>query len=296
MSQVTSLIGDQIEKTIPSVSHAQEIGKGGQKIVFRCQINGDPYAIKFIRCPEELEDSSDDATDAYQSEPEVITRAKREIETMRDCASEHMVKLGPIGLDFCVIDRQKLAYYTGKKQGPDKEKKTGARQRQNQRSLHASCKMTVRTPIAIGEWKNTFVWPHSDFPILISQSDFHSDPPHSDPFGLFLLCNRVCRLSVSDPAKSKGHSGQLGFHQVRMRQRWICFTSHRNRRRRFWQIPNATSDNGPRTLGSGIALDTVTSSRAQYSPASSVVLPYRANSIEAMLPEATKLKTGFPAP
>ena len=24
--------------------------------------------------------------------------------------------------------------------------------------------MTVRTPIAIGEWKNTFVWPHSDFP------------------------------------------------------------------------------------------------------------------------------------
>ena len=32
------------------------------------------------------------------------------------------------------------------------KKKTGARQRQNQRSLHASCKMTVQTPIANGEW------------------------------------------------------------------------------------------------------------------------------------------------
>ena len=44
-----------------------------------------------------------------------------------------------------------------------RETKTGARQSQNQRSFHAGCKLTARTPVANGEWKNSFVWPHSDF-------------------------------------------------------------------------------------------------------------------------------------
>ncbi len=52
-----------------------------------------------------------------------------------------------------------------KKQDRKNREKTGARQRQNQRSLRASCKMTVRTPIANGEWENAFEWPHSE-PIL----------------------------------------------------------------------------------------------------------------------------------
>ena len=76
-----------------------------------CKCN---YAIKFISCPEELEQQDDESSDEGEDnfEPEVITRAKREIETMRDCTSDHMVKLGPIGLEFIEIDGQKLAYYT----------------------------------------------------------------------------------------------------------------------------------------------------------------------------------------
>jgi len=110
MSNVPKITAEQVVNAIPAVESANEIGRGGQKIVFRCTIEGQPYAIKFIKCPDELDLSNEQSEDNI--EPEVITRAKREIETMRACTSEHMVKLGPIGLEFVEIDRQKLAYYT----------------------------------------------------------------------------------------------------------------------------------------------------------------------------------------
>ena len=114
MSNVPSLTASQVDAALSSVSESKEIGRGGQKIVFQCKIDDDKYAIKFIGCPEELESQSDEFDDeeTAEFEPEVITRAKREIETMRDCTSEHMVKLGPIGLEFIEIDGQNLAYYT----------------------------------------------------------------------------------------------------------------------------------------------------------------------------------------
>lgn len=103
-------MANQVNGAIASVANAKEIGRGGQKIVFSCRIDGEDYAIKFIKCPDELENPEDEEGEEF--EPEVITRAKREIDTMRLCTSEHMVKLGPIGLEFVEIDRQKLAYYT----------------------------------------------------------------------------------------------------------------------------------------------------------------------------------------
>ena len=111
MSNIPNLTASQVDAAIASVSESGEIGRGGQKIVFKCKIAGQSYAIKFISCPEELENHSGEE-DEDDFEPEVITRAKREIETMRDCSSEHMVKLGPIGLEFIEIGGQNLAYYT----------------------------------------------------------------------------------------------------------------------------------------------------------------------------------------
>ena len=92
MSNIPNLTASQVDAAIASVSESGEIGRGGQKIVFKCKIAGQSYAIKFISCPEELENHSGEE-DEDDFEPEVITRAKREIETMRDCSSEHMVKL-----------------------------------------------------------------------------------------------------------------------------------------------------------------------------------------------------------
>ena len=111
MSHLPTLTAEQVDAVIESVSDVVEIGRGGQKIVFRCAIEGEPFAIKFILCPDTLGwDDSEDEESEY--EPEVIIRAKREIETMRYCTSEHMVKLGPIGLEFLDIDGENLAYYT----------------------------------------------------------------------------------------------------------------------------------------------------------------------------------------
>lgn len=114
MSNIPNISAAQVDSAIPSVSESKEIGRGGQKIVFRCKIENADYAIKFISCPEELESQSDDIEGEGENdfEPEVITRAKREIDTMHDCTSDHMVKLGPIGLEFIEIDGQNLAYYT----------------------------------------------------------------------------------------------------------------------------------------------------------------------------------------
>ena len=69
-------------------------------------------------------------------------------------------RLDRIGSSFLFV-----ANFKGKKTGPDKKReKNRGQTKANQRSLHASCKMTALTPIANGEWKNAFVWPHSDFP------------------------------------------------------------------------------------------------------------------------------------
>ena len=74
-------------------------------------IDGTAYAIKFASTPEEFirEEGGDTEVEA---DPEVIVRASREVETMRDCASSYMVKLGPIGLNFVEIEGQSLLYFT----------------------------------------------------------------------------------------------------------------------------------------------------------------------------------------
>jgi len=76
-------------------------------------IDGTTYAIKFANTPEEDIREENDDTEA-EADPEVIVRASREVETMRDCDSPYMVKLGPIGLSFVEIEGQSLLYFTEK--------------------------------------------------------------------------------------------------------------------------------------------------------------------------------------
>lgn len=70
--------------------------KGGQKAVFKCEIDGELYALKII--PMSLP-SSDDAylyggAEAYVEE--TAGRVERELSIMRKCDSEHLVRLGPL--------------------------------------------------------------------------------------------------------------------------------------------------------------------------------------------------------
>lgn len=113
MPDLPTLTAEQVEAAIESVSNVSHVGEGGQKLVFRGDIAGRSYALKFALAPDELDATeSDDEDSEDEADPEVIVRASREVEIMRDCTSPHMVKLGPIGLSFCTVDNQRLIYFT----------------------------------------------------------------------------------------------------------------------------------------------------------------------------------------
>jgi len=87
------------------MGNPQLIGKGGQKTVFRTEIEGRPYALKFALLPNDVD--SEEAQFA-----DVTARASREVEIMRDCTSPYVVKLGPVGLNFIEISGLRLLYFT----------------------------------------------------------------------------------------------------------------------------------------------------------------------------------------
>jgi len=113
MPDLPTLTAEQVEAAIEPVSNVSDLGRGGQKLVFRGDIAGTPYALKFAIAPDELDATASDDEDSEEgTDLDVIVRASREVETMRDCASPHMVKLGPIDLTVCTIDDQRLLYFT----------------------------------------------------------------------------------------------------------------------------------------------------------------------------------------
>lgn len=106
MPDLPNLSAEQVSELVPQALGISRIGSGGQKLVFQGTIDGQEYALKFAKVPatefNEAEDFS--ATD-------IALRAKREVETMRDCTSPYVVKLGPIELSFATVDDQKIVYF-----------------------------------------------------------------------------------------------------------------------------------------------------------------------------------------
>lgn len=96
-----NLTPSDVTSLIPDVADVALVGSGGQKLVFRGDMGGVTYAIKFAILPHD--DDDDTAVEA---------RAAREIEIMRDCGSSHMIKLGPLGLTIGRVKDQRLLYFT----------------------------------------------------------------------------------------------------------------------------------------------------------------------------------------
>ena len=105
MPDLPNLTPEQVAAILPVATNVEHVGSGGQKIVFRATLEGETYALKFALVPADID--SEEVPFA-----EVTVRASREVETMRDCASPHMVKLGPIGLTFREIEGQNLLYFS----------------------------------------------------------------------------------------------------------------------------------------------------------------------------------------
>lgn len=72
-------------------------------------IDGQRFALKFLKASGDKLDRDDTEFDYT---PDMVVRAKREVETMRQCQSPYMVKLGPIGLEFITINGQPLVFFT----------------------------------------------------------------------------------------------------------------------------------------------------------------------------------------
>ena len=61
MGDIPNLTPDQIEAVIDGVSDVQPIGQGGQKSVFSGLIDGQRFALKFLKAPGEELDSEPSA-------------------------------------------------------------------------------------------------------------------------------------------------------------------------------------------------------------------------------------------
>lgn len=97
----------EIEKFIPEISNIQELDHGGQKIVFTGIISGRKYALKFMSPnPSQISGQNSDFLD------DVTSRAQREVETMLQCSTPYLVRMGPIGLKTLNIGGNPIIYFS----------------------------------------------------------------------------------------------------------------------------------------------------------------------------------------
>jgi len=96
---------------IPGAQNVVHIGDGGQKRVFRVDIAGVLYAAKFMR-PTVQHLATSEVADDVSVVDDVTARATREVETMRQCRTPHLVKPGPIGLTPVTVNGELLLYFT----------------------------------------------------------------------------------------------------------------------------------------------------------------------------------------
>jgi eukaryotic-like serine/threonine-protein kinase len=107
VADLPSLTPAQVAVLVPQASDIENLGSGGQKLVFRGTIGGTVYALKFSKLPTSPLDDLDEFAAS-----DIAIRAKREVETMRECTSPHMVKLGPVGLSFGSAAGQQLVFFS----------------------------------------------------------------------------------------------------------------------------------------------------------------------------------------
>lgn len=94
-------------REVTSASDIQEVDRGGQKVVFSGIIGDQKYALKFMAPnPSQVGGQSGEFLD------DVTSRAQREVETMQQCSTPHLVAMGPIGLRTTDITGEPLIYFS----------------------------------------------------------------------------------------------------------------------------------------------------------------------------------------
>jgi len=102
---------EEVVAAIPGASDVSHIDDGGQKRVFRVRLSGNNYAVKFMRPVVQQLSTSEFATEPSLVD-NVTARATREVDTLRQCKTPYLVKLGPIGLESAKIGSDTLLYFS----------------------------------------------------------------------------------------------------------------------------------------------------------------------------------------
>jgi len=104
---VPQLTIEHVQAIIPSATDIQAVERCGQKIVFSGIIDGKKYALKFM-APNPTHAGDQDR----ESLDDVTSRAQREVETMQQCSTPHLVSMGPIGLSTADIAGNPIIYFS----------------------------------------------------------------------------------------------------------------------------------------------------------------------------------------
>jgi serine/threonine protein kinase len=98
---------EDVQEIFTDANDIELLDSGGQKIVFTGVFNGTKYALKFMKPETNVTD-----LDERDFVDRVMARAEREVETMQQCNSPHLVKMGPVALRICSIDNSTILYYS----------------------------------------------------------------------------------------------------------------------------------------------------------------------------------------
>lgn len=97
---------EQAQNLLPEASNIQFLDQGGQKVVFTAIISERRYALKFLSPNPQIAGYSNEYFD------DVTARARREVDTMEQCTTRHLVKMGPIGLQTTKINGDDIIYFS----------------------------------------------------------------------------------------------------------------------------------------------------------------------------------------
>lgn len=112
---IPQLTVEDVANISPNIQNVHPLPQGGQKKVFSCEIDDEPYVIKFLLVQSTPVASEQSPAQLNERINEVTSRAMREINTIEQIDTPTLVKLGPIRLTPIVINNQQLLYYTEEK-------------------------------------------------------------------------------------------------------------------------------------------------------------------------------------
>ena len=103
---------DIANQHFPQFAPVEFLGSGGQKRVFKCNHQGETWALPLILLSDNPDQSlDDDETDFGFPSHQAIARLRREIKIMRKCDSPHFVKMGPVDVRPIEIENLSILFF-----------------------------------------------------------------------------------------------------------------------------------------------------------------------------------------